>query len=162
MYSLKFDNLVRDNLPVRMRLPVFMQLAQVLISPVASLYDEFIRFKASRDLRLNYNSRVCLFEEVLNLLFDKQYQRIYITGTELVEELRIGNRHNLKQVYVAAGGTTGPAGVQGTSIGNRTEYAAEVDFIVHLPGTLVVKEAEIRNVINDYRLAGKTYKIQYV
>jgi hypothetical protein len=151
MYLVDWNKLVKLLLPTFLRKPVLMAFLQACVKPIATIHSEFLRAKKEWDYRIMHNGQVFSIEKVLNDKFDDSLRRIYISDSIFQDDVYIGNLNNRDQIYLSNDGGT-------THIGAAPHYVQQSDFIVHVPALLLIlKEIEIINTINMYKIAGKTY-----
>jgi hypothetical protein len=153
MYSVDFKKLVLLLLPTFLRKPVLPAFLKAAITPMAEIHRRFLTLKKEWDYRLNHDGKVWSLEKVLNDKFDSFLRRIYITDTEYQDDVYVGNRDNREQVHVSSGEDDGST----IHIGVAPQYLQRADFIVHLPHLLLSEEIAIKNTIDTYKIAGKTY-----
>jgi hypothetical protein len=156
MYSVNFDKLRDENLPVILQTPVMQEFISVLQSVLVGVHGGFSQFKAATDIRLAHNGQVYLLRKILNDTFDPYFRRITIIDEVIPFDRYIGNPNNQDQAWLA-GNDTLPGQF---TIGNPPGYFGSYDFIVNIPGFLMANITRIRQIIDMYKLAGKTYQIK--
>ena len=158
MYSINWNKLVELLLPTFLRKPVIIAFLNAFKTPIERMHNEFLQKKSEWEYRLDHNGQVFSLEKVLNDAFDDNDpppigRRIRIFTVIFQDDVYIGNRNNADQVYISA-----PPDEETTHIGAAPQYMEEADFIVHVPeDILAANEILIRNTIDIYKLAGKTY-----
>jgi hypothetical protein len=167
MYLLDFDKLIEINLPYRMRKAIMLALIGVLNEASVHVYEQFKDYKEAIDIRLSHNGQVFLLEKILNDFFDNELRRIQILDLIVVSEIMVGNQENVNVKHIRTG-----APVLGAVpltlidsdlfVGCKPDYYPTNDFVVILPSSIESQEVIIKNIVNEYKLAGKTYKIEYV
>jgi len=154
MYLINWEKLVKLLLPTFLRKPVLIAFLNAFTKPIERMHTEFLEQKAEWQYRLSHNGQVFSLEKVLNDAFDNDERRIYITSVDFQDDIYIGNRDNIDQVYISAP----PDDDTTTYIGSAPNYMEQADFIVHVPADiLAANEILIRNTIDLYKIAGKTY-----
>jgi len=158
MYSLDHDKLQLQNTPVILQKPVFLALSSVLNTANRRIYTEFISWKTAQDLRLDHNGTVESLEAILNHFFpvDSEVQ-IEIIDVEPPEDTYIADVDAVLQTYFGDSTTTAQ-----TYLGCAPIYFGIYDFIVRCDDSLEAQDLLIRQVVNDYKIAGKIFEIQYI
>lgn len=167
MYLLDFEKLIEINLPYIMRKPIMLALISVLNEANLHVYKQFRDYKARLDIRLSHNGQVFLLTKILNNLFDNELRRIEVLDLIVVTEIMLGNEENVNVNYIRTG-----AGILGAVphtlidsdlfVGCKPDYYPTNDFVVILPSSIESQEVIIKNIVNEYKLAGKTFRIEYV
>lgn len=156
MYSLNIDKLRDENLPVILRKPVLQALVSVLQSTMLGLHSDFMQFKAATDIRLAHNGQVYLLRKILNDTFDPYFRRITVVDAIIPDDHYIANPGLLNQAYIASGAAL----EQQFYLGNPPGYFGSYDFIINIPAFLEVKIVLIKQLVDNYKMAGKTYGIK--
>jgi hypothetical protein len=156
MYSINWKKLVELLLPTFLRKPVIIAFLNAFTTPISRMHAEFLMLKIEWDYRLDHNGQVFSLEKVLNDKFDPTERRIYITTVDFEDDVYIGDRDHLEHTYI----TDPPDDAETLYLGDAPQYMQSADFIVHVPGEiLATSEILIRNTIDIYKIAGKTYII---
>lgn len=156
MYLINWSKLATLLLPTFLRKPVILAFLRAFGKPVETMHAEFLVEKTKWEYRMEHDGRVFSLKDVLNDAFDNVSRRIYITDVELQDDIYIGNRDNREQVYISAP----PDDENTVYIGSAPQYYTQANFIVHVPVEILEDNAIlIRNLIDEYKLAGKTYII---
>lgn len=158
MYSIDFDKLIDQNLPSVLNASPLKEMIQSYQEPMRKEHEAFLSFKADIDIRISHDGRVFSMRKRLNDKFDNSARRITIIDEVIPDDNRIGNRQSLDQTYVASGESLPDQ----FYIGNPPTYFGDYDFVVSVPDSLQDQDALIRNEINIYKFAGKTFKINYL
>lgn len=127
-----------------------------ILSGVAYVYELFIKFKDSTAYKLTITPQVCYLEKALNDRYDIADRRIFITDgisyDPLPLYLKVENKpvvlYTKEEDKVAVLFTKSETGL------------FSVDFIVNVPAAVAFAEAEMRAIVDVYKLAGKIYSIQ--
>ena len=153
MYLIDWNKLVKLLLPTFLRKKVIIAFLNAFSTPISRMHAEFLTLKMEWDYRLDHNGQVFSLEKVLNDKFDPNLRRIFITTVDFQDISYVGNRDNVEQVYISA-----PQHLDTLHIGNAPQYMDQADFIVHVPADILsASEILIRNTIETYKIAGKTY-----
>jgi hypothetical protein len=101
---------------------------------------------------------VVFLEKLLNDRYDISNRRIRITDALVYSSLYLYQEEENKPVFFYAEAESAPAFVfTEEEVGLQT-----VDFYVLVPSVITFNENELRALLDAYKLAGKTYKIQRV
>jgi len=153
MYSVNWQKFIKSLLKARLIKPFVLAFLEAFTAPIVRIHAEFLLEKKEWDYVLNHDGRVFSLESVLNDKFDNEERRIYISDVDFQDSAYIGNRDNVEQVYISTSGDP-----KTLHISNAPQYMQNSNFIVHAP-TDILSENEIliRNAIEKYKIAGKTY-----
>ena len=155
MFKIRFARLVQWLLPAFLRLPNIALLVLAANKGLRDTYSVFLTYRDSALYRLNHNSQVCYLQGVLNDYFDTTLRRIRVidftvygatffwSDTDTPHIVFMGDDH---EVYF---------------------YNDDVglDFTVQIPNGLVSDAyaiARLKSLVNYYKLAGKTYLLQWI
>lgn len=141
-------------IPTQLRQGLVM-FAEAMMSPFRALYAAFGANRSANIYRLSHNSQVCYLEAALNDTFDATLRRIYITDGPNVEATRIYLRAEQKPRYLYRSSEALPMYIYSAS----ETIMSGADFIVNVPAALAYDAARMAALLNDYRLASKTYQI---
>lgn len=150
-YKVDYDKLILLLLPTFLRKPKLFGYLKALVSPIASLYDEWDINRADNLKILKYNSQRCYLRGALNDRYDNDLRRITISNTS-----------NRTQDYIYTEGENTPVFLGTMFLETEFNYAGTtVDFIVNVPQYIIAKKKQtaIEATIEFYVLAGKSYKI---
>lgn len=154
MLRIDFDRLLLWLLPTFLRKAAWLAWLTALITPVKSLYVEFVAYAAFSDYRLAGTGQVVSIQRVLNDRFDATLRRISIIDGERFTRQYIFTAEENKPVYLGT-----------MYIHDKDDYEdSGVDFIVVLPVDVYQSLndntlSELKANLNFYHLPGKRYKI---
>ena len=155
MFKIKFARLVQWLLPSFLRLP---NIALFTLSANKGLRDSYAVFLTYRDsalYRLNHNSQVCYLQGVLNDYFDATLRRIRV-----IDFTAYGASFfwvDTDTPHIVFMGDDSPVFFYNDDVG--------IDFTVQIPNGLVSDDysiARLKSLVNYYKLAGKTYILQWI
>ena len=139
-----------------------MAWVRVLTGQVQALLGQFVALVADVRYRLSMTGQVIYLEHLLNDHFDLDQRRIYITdGAVVVDPLFIYLKPNPGETLTTKADTSTDPLV----LYNRADYAANVDFVIHIPSDLTLTTsvlALLRALVARYKLAGARYRISQV
>lgn len=158
IFSIDYTKLVRFLIPVLLRQRQHVAWLQAVSYPVNYLYQLFLRNRDANIYRLNITPQVVFLEKLLNDRYDISNRRIRITDALVYSSLYLYQEEENKPVFFYAEAESAPAFVfTEEEVGLQT-----VDFYVLVPSVITFNENELRALLDAYKLAGKTYKIQRV
>jgi hypothetical protein len=155
-YIIDYKKLVRWLTPNRLRNARMLAWLGVLANPVVVLYTSFLAFRKTKLYYLGISPSVCDLERLLNDRYDFTQRRIYIDDAAEKPNRYIYNRLESKPKFIRHRSENMPY-----IIYNRTEYGLlSNNFIVFVPVSVVFDLAELRSLLNIYKLLGKRYTVQ--
>jgi len=138
-----------------LRKAAIIAFLEALVSPVNSLYSRFLLYKNNILYRLTITPQVCYLEKMLNDRFDGDQRRIYISDGVFYESLYLYTEAEANNLYIFTQNENNDLALY-----SRSESGSEgADFIVHVPATVVFDHAEMSALLDNYKLASKTYVI---
>ncbi len=157
-FDVDFPKLVRVLLPPRLRNVKHVAWLQALTNPVNYLYQQFRRNRDTNLYRLSITPQVVYMEKLLNDRYDIAGRRISIKDAVVSTAQNIYQEQELKPVYIYLEEEIKPVHLfTDAEIGSGS-----ADFFVLVPADLNYNENEMTALIDNYKLAGKRYKIQKV
>lgn len=158
IYDINFKKLVVWLLPKPIRKPVHVAWLMALLSPVVGLYNVLLAFRTSVLYFLSITPQVCRLQKLLNDRYDNDLRRIVIVDGKEYDPVFIYRKAENKPVWLFRKSEGKPLWLY-----TKAETGATaVDFIVLLPVFVVADLNEMRGLIKRFKLASKTFKIQYV
>lgn len=158
IFEIDYPKLTRLLLPPRLRKLRHVAWLQALVSPVNYLYQQFRRNRDANRYRLRITPQVVYMQRLLNDRYDIDKRGIRIADTISFDPADLYQEAESKPVFIYNEEEHHPI-----SLFTEQEVGREsVDFFVHVPAYLSFNENEMRALIDNYKLAGKTYKIQKV
>lgn len=158
IYAVDFSKLARWLTPTMLRMPKLLAFVLALVTPVADLYSRFLVLKANLEYRLTITPQVCYMEKALNDRWDIVERRIVIVDAVEYNPIPLFLKIEDKPVVFNMKSEGGPV-----ILYTKSETAMfTVDFIVRVPILVAFDMAEMRAVVDAYKLAGKTFKIQII
>lgn len=151
-YEIDFKKLAILLLPLSLRKYKMIVFIQTLLIPVADLHYRFLQKRQQDWFMLNHNSQVCYLESALNTTYDDIDRRIRIVdGLHYTKEY-IYTRQEEKPRYLGT-----------MYLHDRSVYSENgPDFIVQIPRGLDYDIYQLKALIEHFKLATKTYKIEEV
>ncbi len=158
LFEVDLPKLVRLLVPPRMRKMKQVAWLQALTNPVNYLYQQFRRNRDANLYRLYITPQVVYMEKLLNDRYDISGRRIRIKDALVYDAEYLYQDQELKPLYIYKEEENKPVYLfTDDEIGSDS-----VDFFVLVPPDLTFNENEMTALIDNYKLAGKRYKIQKV
>ncbi|SFO33300.1 hypothetical protein SAMN05428949_4983 [Chitinophaga sp. YR627] len=158
LFEVDLPKLVRLLVPPRMRKMKHVAWLQALTNPVNYLYQQFRRNRDANLYRLYITPQVVYMEKLLNDRYDISGRRIRIKDALVYDAEYLYQEQELKPVYIYREEENKPVYLfTDDEIGSDS-----VDFFVLVPSDLTFNDNEMAALIDNYKLAGKRYKIQKV
>lgn len=158
IYDVDFMKLAEWLIPSMLRMPRLLAFVTALVTPVADLYSRLLVLKSTIEYRLTITPQVCYMEKALNDRWDVSLKRIRIVDAIEYSAIPFFLKIENKPVTFHLKSEAQPVVMY--SKGETAQFT--VDFIVEVPYDVAFDMAEMRAVVDSYKLAGKTYKIQTV
>lgn len=167
-YDADLSKLAVALLPTMMRSERVKALVKVLVSPLLEAWCVFMQLKKRTDDRLNITCHVLPLEAAMNKACGSD--GIWI---ESVEQQEVMVLHFEREVADRVTMRMMSEGTDGQVMWMESEWSARENFIVHVPDSLCTSldsKAEdeygweylrvIENILNNYKPAGRTYRIE--
>ena len=159
--SLDFERLITLLLPPFLRRTKMIKFLYACLSPLEGLNQNelYDMVESAREL-LNHTSEVGVLSNLLNDKYDATLRRIRI-GDASAPTLPVFMHEaveNQTPPYMNFNDGDPPVIMR-----FQSEFSAQVDFIVYVPSSFSASLIQfIKNVVDQHRLAGKSYKIELV
>lgn len=158
MFNVNFKILIKLLIPVRLRMPKALAWMYALVAPLETVYNGFKSNRNYNNYWLTHTPQVCYVEAVLNDRWDAGLRRIKILDGVQVAPFWAGQLANNDSDFAAH--DADPV----------LQYAPDnaavldgCDAIIQVPSFIVFSMAEMKALIDKYRLVGKrNYKIMIV
>jgi hypothetical protein len=142
MYDISWTRLVNWLLPHPVRNALNEAWLMCLVVPIVSLHSAFLDYRRRRFYAIQATGQVTKLRFYLNWLFDTQFNRIDIQDAAQDDYIFIYQEYENKPIYL-------PTFLSGSSY----------NFVVLIPTEFQFKEAQIRAIINSYKLPTRKYYI---
>lgn len=156
VYHINFSKLIRWLTPQPLRDVFMLTWLGVLITPIARLHQDFLRFRKAKLYFLGITPQVCYLEKMLNDSFDFTQRRIRINDAIWYPPTYLYQEAELKALYLYQE-------VEDKPLILYTEGEAGVyqdDFVVLVPFGLIYNVEEMKANIDTFKLASTKYTIQ--
>lgn len=160
-YLIQFATLAKNLLPPFLRKSRMLDWLRALVRPIQSLNQRFMDFMNRIRYRMRFNGQVIYLQRILNDFYDPVLRRIYIgNGNPLGLPNFVYNRIEGRRIFTRNRSEMLPT----PFLRNRAEYSNAVDFVVWVPISILTADPEnarrIRALVNQYRLAGRRFRVQ--
>lgn len=156
-YKFDIHKFAEQMLPPRLRSKVLLALLRALLTPIKRLIEAFRLFRDEVLRRLRTTGQTYSLEWALNKRYQLPPGAIYITDTPDKTLFLFFDREGRSPKHVRKDSEAHDP----LYISYPHEGKHDADFIVHVPSFLRSEEAEIRRLINFYKPAGRTYRIEF-
>lgn len=159
VFNIDFRKLAIEWLPTFNRMSVFMAIVLVMITPVESLYNEFLKARKQNLIRLKTTCQKFSMQKRLNDVFDPLDRRIEIVkavlfdGTYLYTESE-DDQFKTKTKWLFDNSNP-------IYLYTEAELYSDFDFLVKIPNS-GINQIQLKAEIEYYMLQSKNYKIQIV
>lgn len=131
-------------------------IVKACISPLIHIHNTLLRYREAKLYQLTITPQVCFLERMLNDRFDYSQRRIYIMDADWHLPIFLFQENELKPVSVFKENESKP-----TPLYTEGESGSALnDFVVMVPLAISFSEAEMRSLIDSYKLFGTLYTIQ--
>jgi len=165
-FTFDIPTFVRRLTPPLLRKSRQLAWIKALLQPVDTLKDNLNDYVLDVAFRARLNSQVLMLEYGLNELYDNSLRRIYITtstGFYQREKYTYFTQEGQPDVFLR-NTSEAPIASETYIYSTQEQFDLIADttfFTVHVPTGLTSVEDRIKSTINKYKLAGKTYTINY-
>ena len=159
MFKINFTKLVQWLLPSFLRSANLTILILSANYPLREVYDSFVRYRNDVQYRLSHNSQVCYLQAMLNDYFDASLRRIRVVDFTAYGNLYLFAQEDNLDVNIGEERNP-PCYLFPDDVG--------VDFTVQLPHPTLrhviipSQVAYIKSMIDEYKLPGKVYSLEWV
>ena len=160
IFYIDFNKLVQLLLPIVLRKNKMIAWLNALIFPIFKMYNDydntaFVGYRDGNLYKLKITPQVVYLKRLLNDKYDIVLRRIFITDTEGKNPLYIYLEEEEKPAFIFKEVENKPVFLW---LDGETSLK-EDDFIINIPMDIAFDEKELRMVVDNYKLAGKTYLI---
>lgn len=148
-------------IPGRIRTTKFKDWIGALLAPLQSLNVAFAEYVSTTRYDLSFNGQVVYLEHILNDKFDDVDRRIYIddpAGQQVFTPYLFNRVEQQPPLIIRNKSEALPT----PFLYNVPELVVTNDFVVHVPISVFnsTVEAQMKALMNKYRIAGKRYTFQ--
>lgn len=143
-------------IPKDQRTAKYSVLVKAVVFPLIAVHSLFMLFRSAKNYQLGISGQKVKLERMLNDKYDSSVRRIYIDDAvwHLPWFLYLEAENKPEYLFLESEGQPVPLytdGEAGTALN---------DFVVWVPVQVVFDTAEMRSLIDSYRLYGTKYTIQ--
>lgn len=162
-YNVDLNRWAEFLVPPILRSQVLLAFIKVLLAPLVSLYQSFLRNKEKVEQKLNISCQTLSIEQLLCNTFFLKNREIYITEVDNIHrQCLYFQKERLSNVFMN----------ERLKLWGREEVPIKANFIVHVPTALCtsldkqedkykgVYLSKILNTLNAYKPAGKLFSIE--
>lgn len=159
MFGIDFEILIKRILPTTKRNAWHIDWLMSMTKGLQTLYTSFLAYREESLKQLSYNSQTLIFNKLLNDVCDNTLRRIYIDNTfdNKIRTHLFDKTENESIIYLY----DKSEGKEPTYLYDTSEIGEDTDFIVFVPTELTNKEAQVRALVNKYKLSSTQYTIEY-
>ena len=159
MYQIDWTAFIKQVIPAFLQGGVFKNWITVLLTPLMTVYNQFIAFRQSSVYRLSHTGQVISITDMLNHRFDPLSNRIYLT--DLIQEIEYaGNSGETITTYVPLINEWPSAPNNAKNyIGTVQDYYCTTYIHIHDGIYPEPASQSVLNLVEPYRLAGKIFKV---
>ena len=143
-------------LPTALRGDVMRALLRVLLLPLVWLFARFRLLQAEARERLSSSGQTLSLIEALRRAYRLKEGDVYIVDSEYKQPHLYLKREGQRPIYLHRAGDNEP-----THLYYEDGARVEPDFYIHIPDFLQAEEEGILRIIEQYKPAGRKYKIIY-
>lgn len=153
-YNIDINKFALQLLPITFRRKKLWAIAVIMLLPLNYVYGLFKAFREQALAKLSINGQVIYIEKVLNDSFSLTNTEIYITDIEEKHTLLNRRSEGPALVYLHKRAEN----FDNVYMRKQNEgNSSKGNYIVNVPDFLADHESEIRQLINYYNPAGRTY-----
>ena len=157
IFNTNFKILAQQLLPTFLRKPLFTALISAIAVPFDFLRNKLNLFRNKNLYNLSITSQVCFLEKALNDKFDSELRRIFITNGAWRASLPIYIIPENQPVPLRLTSENQPLPLY---LQHENGFINE-NFVVNVPTELQPFEQDLKGVVMAFKLAGKTFSINY-
>jgi hypothetical protein len=155
-YSVDLGRLATWLVPKALRKDRFLVMVKAGVLALYVTYNAFLRYRDAKSYQLRITPQKCYLERLLNDRFDSTDRRIRIVDAVWHLPSFIFQEPELKPEYEYQEGEAAPRYLyQEGEVG-----IARLDFVVRVPMAVAFVDAEMRAMLDQYKLFGTKYTIQ--
>ena len=143
-------------LPTILRGDVMRALLRALLLPLVWLFAQFRQLQAEARERLSSSGQTLSLIEALRRAYRLKEGDVYIVDSEYKQPHLYLKREGQRPIYLHRAGDS-----ELTHLYYEDGARVEPDFYIHIPDFLQTEEEGILRIIEQYKPAGRKYKIIY-
>jgi hypothetical protein len=139
-------------------MPKMRAWLNIAVSPVVSLYMQFLQVRKNKLYELSITPQVCRLEALLNDRYDFIARGIYIDDAKEFPPVYLYQDAELKEIDLF----TDAEGLPVYLFTDGEGALLADDFIIYVPAAVVFNAIEMRSLVKKFRLPGMKFKIQII
>lgn len=156
IFSVDFEALIGQLLPMRWRKPLMHHWLLCLQAPTIALHQRLLIYRASVKRQLRYNSQVVYMQAALNDGVDNVTRRIFLSeGSNGVPLWLFTPAEEVPRFLGSRGAGASTIGTSVWLFTRSETVATRYDFIVWVPVTLIYDPIYLKGLIDSLRLPTK-------
>lgn len=158
--QIDIDKLILRLLPVDLQKPKLFAFVRALLSGFMTIHTQFLAFRTDSNNRAKLNGQTQILENLLNRRIASATNLIRILNNSLrLDAVYLFNQPELQpDVFVSNSAEGDPL-----FLSNATEGDNLYDFLVQVPAVVsALEQSQIRAIVNQYKIATKSFEIQIV
>jgi len=160
--SINIPQFIYNWIPVHRRKANWVKFLQVISAAFTTMMAEYKEWRNASITRAYVSSQTISMEWYLNELYDNTLRRIEIVTGDVSGVLVALQSEAIPFILAGLQSEPGELGdFQYMPLPFEDVTTGTADFIVRVPLALTWREGVIKRVVNNYKLAGKTYTIVY-
>lgn len=159
-YIINYTKLVHERIPDELSHPLFTALALVLVTPFVLVYNSLLTFRIQLLYKLSITPQVVFLEKMLNDRYDTTARRIYIRDGKEYNPIYLFQKSEFKPTFLFQKTETTPLKIHMFLKNETGQYT--YDFIVYVPAVVAFDMNELMALVNIYKLAAKSCKVQII
>lgn len=168
LFDVDYDVLVRQLMPVRLRLLKSLAWLKCLVAPVKSLHNLFRINREGNVYFLAHNGQVCYLEAVLNDIFDNLHRNIFISDPAYFDPIYIYEDIEIKPVYIDMDSEIGTSVISPPDpipcyLDDEVYAGSGISFIINVPlivyGDPGFDLNRLKALADKYKLVGRSYTV---
>ena len=157
-YNWNIENLIYFFMPNIKKFPKRFAWIKALLWPLNELHGFFLQYVIDKRYELDFTGQVISLERLLNDKYDDTLRRIFISSAVATEAYFFDEDDDFDTDIFLFDEDDSP---EDTDIFLFDGFDSGVsNFTINIPSDVVFTEAELRALINKYKLAGKYYTIK--
>lgn len=160
MFQIDWTALIRQFIPAFLYGEIFKNWITVLITPLMTVYNQFLAFRNDSIYRVSHTGQVISITDMLNDRFDPLSHRIYLSDYTH-DIVYVGKSTETVSTYVPKESewTTAPSNAK-NYMGTIQDYYCTTLINIYDDIEPQPNQVAVLNLVEPYRLAGKIFKVE--
>ncbi|MDC9722352.1 MAG: hypothetical protein PSN34_06215 [Urechidicola sp.] len=166
IYNINWRRLSIWLLPIALRTTKMVAWLQVLLQPLKESWQSFTLFRINIEYKVRHTSQVCYLQGALNDSFDNTLRRIVIKNGLFLAPVYIYTPLEDKPVWLYPEADNKPVWLYSPEdlTNNDTDFIVCVPIELKPSNTVALNAyiSRMKSLLNYYKLASKTYRIEWI